>query len=926
MSRLRIAFTLFGLLSMLLACLPAVAQQAGCVPGHAGDTAQAANWHYLVDQSGRLTLTDILDQRPLFLRLEQPRYVAPGDGEAVWLHTQLLDCGRPHWLRIVAPHAERLDFYSFTEQELQRLTAEGVSNPPREVPLAARAYLFAVPDRGEPQELFIRLQAPYLMAASFVLVDESGLLALNNATYLQGALLGAFVLLVLYSVWQLPRTGRHPHLWLCMLAVTLLGDAAVNMGLMAIWLPTLELQQGLIADLLSLLVGLLALVLTLAFFDYRRKTLLDWLPWASVLLLGALALVLLTTPFAHHSPLLHGLALTGLLSALMSSVALRQGQRSEHLLSAALLLLSLCSALRLATLTAFLPGDADPANDLVLWGNALGGLLLTVALHERRRFLDAASQHAHAAEALSSAELKARSDFLAYLSHEIRAPLNGVLGMAELLQSTSLSAKQRDYVQTIHSSGNELLALLNEVLDSPLHEAGQIELDDMQFDLHALLDDCLDSLRSRAEQQGVELITMVQPEVPRIVSGDPARLRQVLLGLLENALRQTAQGEILLLAAIDTTSGAPRLRLTVQDDGEPLPSATRDAILRPSPDTRPTLGASGAPAYAGLLVARQLIRLMKGNLNIKSGPTGNMLWVTLPLSGVTQAEESSDLDTVLVGARLLIVDDNETCLKVLQQQCANWGMQVSIAGSGREALAILRTRAHLRDCFDVVLLDQDMPGMTGLQLAIRIKEDMNLQHDVLLIMLTGVSRAPSKIEARNAGIRRILAKPVAGYTLRTTLADELSKRTSPPKMVAGPAAGEAPGMPQDFRILVAEDDRTSTKVMAGMLKKLDLVPEFVSNGEEALQALQQRPYDLVLMDCEMPLMDGFSVTRRLREWEAQTGRSRTPVVALTAHVFSEHKERAQAAGMDGHMAKPVELSQLRDLVRHWIDAKAAAEP
>jgi CheY-like chemotaxis protein len=213
-----------------------------------------------------------------------------------------------------------------------------------------------------------------------------------------------------------------------------------------------------------------------------------------------------------------------------------------------------------------------------------------------------------------------------------------------------------------------------------------------------------------------------------------------------------------------------------------------------------------------------------------------------------------------------------------------------------------------------------MPGMTGMQLAAKIKEDPSLNHDILLIMLTGISNAPSKIIARNSGIKRILAKPVAGYTLKTTLADELNQRNNgqavSQQLPTGPTLPVK--VPSDFRILVAEDNSISTKVIRGMLGKLNLQPDTASNGEEALVAMKAQRYDLVLMDCEMPILDGFSATQQLRAWEVGNQRTRTPVVALTAHILAEHKERARQAGMDGHMAKPVELSQLRDLIEHWV--------
>mgnify|MGYP000879942524 FL=1 len=522
--------------------------------------------------------------------------------------------------------------------------------------------------------------------------------------------------------------------------------------------------------------------------------------------------------------------------------------------------------------------------------------------------------------AASNAEIAAKAEFLAKISHEIRTPMNGVLGMTELLLGTPLSVKQRDYVQTIHSAGNELLTLINEILDISKLESGQIELDDVQFDLNALIEDCLSIFRAKAEQQNVELISFIQPQVPRVISGDPTRLRQAMLSLLENALQKTDEGEVLIVVALDERSTKPRLRIAVQDSGLPMEAAERDALLHSELHSKNFLSETRLTGHLGLVIARQLILLMNGEFGIKSGAQqGSTLWLTLPLDPERLEHPTSDLDGPLKGARVLVVDDNDTCRKVLVQQCTAWGLNVSAVPSGKEALALLRTKAHLRDYFDVVLLDQNMPGMTGMQLAAKIKEDPSLNHDILLIMLTGISNAPSKIIARNCGIKRILAKPVAGYTLKTTLADELTQRSKGNVQPRAPLSVPAPvTVPSDFRILVAEDNSISTKVIRGMLGKLNLNPDTASNGEEALEAMKAQRYDLVLMDCEMPILDGFSATQQLRAWEVSHQRIRTPIVALTAHILSEHKERARQAGMDGHMAKPVELSQLRELVEFWV--------
>ena len=582
----------------------------------------------------------------------------------------------------------------------------------------------------------------------------------------------------------------------------------------------------------------------------------------------------------------------------------------------------LCALPPLLGLSGVWPALPAHVNALLLTSGLIGLFLYSLLLRERQRALIHARASASRAEAASRAEQAGKAKFLARISHEIRTPMNGVLGMTELLLGTPLSAKQRDYVQTIHSSGNELLLLINEILDISALESGEIELDDVQFDLHALIEESIDIFRARAEQLGVELIGFIQPQVPRTISGDPGRLRQTLLNLLDNAFKQTDEGEVLLVAALERDNTPPRLRIAVQDSGRPLSSAERDMLLSRQLHSSDYLDENHPDGYLGLIISRQLVDLMHGEFGIEIGnQQGSTLWLSLPLDPASLQQAALDPDLQLREARVLVVDDNETCRKVLIQQCSSWGLQVSSAASGTEALALLRTKANLREYFDAVLLDYDMPGMNGLQLAARIKADPYINHDLLLVMLGGQSQAPSKLVARNAGISRILAKPVAGYTLKATLAEELGRQRRGPATPGSQRQLPALQVPADFRVLVAEDNSISTKVIQGMLGKLDLIPDLVSNGRDALRAMQSRHYDLVLMDCEMPVLDGFSATEQLRAWEAAGQQPRTPVVALTAHILGEHRERALEAGMDGHVAKPVELSQLRELVEHWIAYK-----
>lgn len=929
--RIAIAFT-FSFFLAALFTLPVLAAPVVTSPPAApaaidGSQVAPPNWRLLVDQSGRLTLDEVLGQRSLFQRIETLSYTAPAREGAVWLQVSLPAFSQPNWLWLFAPRMQYLDFYLLQEGQLERHVETGEMRPLESKPLATRGYLFSLPNDGVPREAYIRLQSYHPVMAWFNTLDEAGLVEKARPAYLFGALFGALALLMVYNLLRFAYTLRYSHIWLALLHGVLLTCAMANLGLLSVWSPGLLHSQPLIADASALLACISLLAFTLGFFQHRRKRWVSWLLAGEMGVAAVIAIVLFFTGERGYSWVLYIMVLVAAIS--VTAVAIhhwRLNYDPARLLIAGMLLFDTGFLFVLPVLLGLSQLDPDWLTGVVFSLTTCSGLILSFALLERQRQILADTRIQHTAEAVTSAELRTKADFLAKISHEIRTPMNGVLGMSELLLSTSLSAKQRDYVQTIHSSGNELLNLINEILDISKLESGQIELDDVQFDLNALIEDCLSIFRAKAEQQKVELISFIQPQMPHVVAGDPTRLRQALLNLLENAFKQTEEGEVLLIAAIDENDGRPRLRITVQDSGRPLEVQERDALLNAALDSGDFLAATRHGGRLGLIIARQLVHLMDGEFGIQTGSlSGNTLWISLPLGAEALQQPSNDLDIPLQGARLLVVDDNDTCRKVLSQQCTSWGLEVSTVASGKEALALLRTKAHLNEYFDVVLLDQDMPGMTGMQLASKIKEDFSLNHDILLVMLTGMSNAPSKIIARNAGIKRILAKPVAGYTLKTTLADELARRNAATSMRPPVAQPTSPVvLPEDFRILVAEDNSISTKVIRGMLNKLSIRPDTASNGEEALAAIKSQRYDLVLMDCEMPIMDGFQATARLRSWEAAEGLPRTPVVALTAHILSEHRERAREAGMDGHMSKPVEMSQLRELIEHWAEARATA--
>ena len=906
------------LLTALLCLTPAYAAPGG-------------NWSVLSDPQGDLQLSDVRSARlnNQFTPIELEHMVAAEPGEALWLRFRLQPDKHEQILRVFAPDLARLDLYVLDDHRLISEVTAGNTLPQTEKPLSSSDYLLPLPQATQPLDVYLRMVSEHQLRPHITLSTAVMLAADQGMPLLYGLLLGCLAMLVLHNLIRFTFSRMVSSLWLALCETLLLTSSALFLNLLGPWVPEWHSVQTPGAYLALILTAPCGLMFAHSFFSTRGPHPLHKLLLIDILIIGLCGLLLL---FFDSLPLnLITYALVGLASLSILLVAVyhwQQGYRPARLFVVAMVIFNIGTLVILPSLlglTLIAPQELVLALMSVV---CVSGLLMSVALSERTRSITEDQFSISCDLAASNAEVNAKAEFLAKISHEIRTPMNGVLGMTELLLGTPLSVKQRDYVQTIHSAGNELLTLINEILDISKLESGQIELDDVQFDLNALIDDCLSIFRTKAEQQNVELISFIQPQVPRVISGDPTRLRQTLLSLLESALKKTVEGEILIVVALEERARPPRLRIAIQDSGQPMDEQEREALLNAELHSKNFLAATRLGGHLGLVIARQLISLMGGEFGIKAGQTkGSNLWLTLPLDPQHLEHQTSDLDSPLKGARVLVVDDNDTCRKVLVQQCSAWGLSVSAAASGKEALALLRTKAHLRDYFDIVLLDQNMPGMTGMQLAAKIKEDPSLNHDILLVMLTGISNAPSKIIARNCGIKRILAKPVAGYTLKTTLADELTQRSkgqaSAQTLSNGPTTPVT--VPGDFRILVAEDNSISTKVIRGMLGKLNLQPDTACNGEEALKAMKAKRYDLVLMDCEMPVLDGFSATEQLRAWEVSHQRTRTPVVALTAHILAEHKERARQAGMDGHMAKPVELSQLRELVDYWVEQRELRE-
>ena len=519
----------------------------------------------------------------------------------------------------------------------------------------------------------------------------------------------------------------------------------------------------------------------------------------------------------------------------------------------------------------------------------------------------------------------AKSQFLANMSHEIRTPMNGVLGMAELLLNTPLTDKQRHLAENIHRSGTSLLGVINEILDFSKIEAGKLELERLEFGLRETVEEAVDLFAESAGRKGLNLTCFLPEEIPDRATGDPGRLRQVLLNLVGNAMKFTQQGNVTVwfhLLAQDAQTLT--LKCAVTDTGIGIqPSAQAGlftAFSQADGSTTRQFGGTGL----GLAIVKQLVRLMGGEVGLTSAPgQGSTFWFTARLECAAPGD-SSQLEHVrfLTGLRVLIVDDHPTNLFVLNAPLTAWGAEVVSADSGAAALELLRQYANNRTPFDLALLDICMPGMDGLMLARAIKADPALRTVGLLALNSGENQAPGW-QTEPLGFIAWLQKPVRQSTLRDCLRRHLQGATAaPPAAVATALTSRK----IDRRVLLVEDNPVNREVATGMLELLGYRVDSAENGRQALERSETVSYDLILMDCQMPVMDGFTATAGIRERERQTQAAHIPIITLTANAREQDRERCLAAGMDDYLSKPFTQHQLKNLLDRWINQPSGSEP
>ena len=520
-----------------------------------------------------------------------------------------------------------------------------------------------------------------------------------------------------------------------------------------------------------------------------------------------------------------------------------------------------------------------------------------------------------AKEAAEAASI-AKSQFLANMSHEIRTPMNGVLGMAELLLSTALTEKQRHLADSVHRSGTALLSIINDILDFSKIEAGKLELERLEFGLRDTVEEAVELFAEPAGSKGLELTCFLPEDIPNDVIGDPVRLRQVLLNLLGNAVKFTARGEVSVsVSLLQQDARALMLKFEVTDTGVGVAPETQarlfTAFTQADGSTTRHFGGTGL----GLAIVKQLVQLMGGEVGITSTPgQGSTFWFTVQLDCAMPRKQSLPTsDRFLSGLRVLIVDDNATNRFILHSHLTTWGAEAISAASGDEALDLLTQAANAQNPFVLAILDIHMPDMDGIMLAQAIKADP-ATHGVTLFALSSVDSHAHRGTTEQLGFFAWLQKPARRSTLRDCLCRYRQGAAAEPSPVGPkPLAPAATG----GHILLVEDNPVNREVATGLLELLGYHVDSAEQGRQACDLSAARAYDVILMDCQMPVMDGFAATAAIREREQQTHAARTPIIALTANAMEGDRNRCLANGMDDYLSKPFSHQALSQMLVHW---------
>jgi two-component system sensor histidine kinase/response regulator len=568
------------------------------------------------------------------------------------------------------------------------------------------------------------------------------------------------------------------------------------------------------------------------------------------------------------------------------------------------------------------------------WAKLLDAMEESASLHdEMSDILERKNKALAQAVEDAQAAAKTKADFLANMSHEIRTPMNGIIGMTELMLETNLSDEQRDYLDTIQSSGEALLTIINDILDFSKIDAGKLEIENIEFDIRRTTEEAVEILAKTAHEKGLEIATLISGDVPQVVSGDPGRLRQVLTNLISNAIKFTKQGEVVIkVHRLKTQAGRSTFEFEVSDSGIGVSAEQKERLFHAftQADTSTTRKYGGTGL--GLSICRRLVSMMGGEIGVESIPgEGSAFSFTVELQHKEDVvNHNESIIRHLGGTRVLIVDGHKTTRKLLTQQLLNWNIDVSCAQDGAQAMQMMEEAVAKNKLYDVCLLDVELPDMSGIDLARELMDNRRFDPMRRVVMNAIGQRGDSRM-AKEVGASAYLSKPIRHAHLVECIRAVTAKRVSTPPQTANEIAQfvtrhsiEDKIFQSQIRLLVVDDTAVNQTLAVRHLERLGYGVDVAANGQEAVDAYRLHRYPIILMDCQMPIMDGYTATQKIRELEGDGPQA--VIIAMTAHAMPADRDYCLSVGMNDHLPKPIRRQKLKTVLQHWLAVpRGAAE-